>query len=108
MPYLYCEQHGREHEAGIAARKDDYLRLDETVLVVRETLISDPWVCDSCNEILNKGMTAILVCAFPSHCRDQLRDYDFGYERQFFAITSGCSVIAYGAEWPDDSIRMMR
>jgi hypothetical protein len=105
LSYLYCEQHGREHEAGIAARKNDYLREDETMLVVRGTLISDPWHCDSCNVQLKKGMTAILVSAFPGHCSDQLHCYDFGYERQYFAMTSGDTATAYGAEWPDDSIR---
>lgn len=105
MPYLYCEKHGREHEAGIIGRQDDYRQADETVLVVSGTLVSGPWQCDSCNSQLRPGSTAVLISAFPSHCRDELCGYDFAYERQYFAMGERDHAAAYGAAWPDDSIR---
>ena len=46
MPYLFCETHGREHEAGAAGREEAYRKEGETVLTMRGTLISGPWQCD--------------------------------------------------------------
>ena len=108
MPYLYCEKHGREREAGIIEQQDEYREAAENMLVAGGTLVSGPWLCDSCNAQLRKGDTAVLVSAFPSHCRDDLYGYDFGYERQYFAMKASDTATAYGAEWPDDSIRRRR
>jgi hypothetical protein len=108
MPYLYCEKHGREHEAGIIEQQDVYRQADETVLVISGTLIYGAFHCDQCNATLLDDDTATLVAAFPSHCRDDLHDYDFGYERQYFAMKESDTATAYGAEWPDDSIRNRR
>jgi hypothetical protein len=108
MPYLYCEKHGRAHEAHIIEQQDKYRQADETVLVTAGTLVSGPWQCDKCNASLRPANTAVLVSAFPSHCREDLCGYDFGYERQYFAMTKGDTATVYGAEWPDDSIRTRR
>lgn len=108
MPYLYCETHGREREAGIIERQEAYRQADENVLVVSGKLTTGPWQCDSCNGQLRKGSTAMLVSAFPSHFRDDLYNYDFGYERQYFAMNGSDTATAYGAEWPDDSITQRR
>jgi hypothetical protein len=108
MPYLYCQKHGREREAGIIERQDDYREADETVLVASGTLVSGPWLCDRCNAQLRPGHTAVLVSAFPSLWRSDLYDYDFGYERQYFAMNESDTATAYGVEWPDDSIRKRR
>jgi hypothetical protein len=108
MPYLYCEKHGRERETGIIDRQDDYRLADENVLVTCGPLVSGPWLCDSCNTKLKPGVTAVLVSAFPSHFRDDLYNYDFGYERQYFAMQGSDTATAYGAEWPDGSIRKRR
>lgn len=108
MPYLYCEKHGCEREARIIEQQHMYRQADETVLVAIGTLVSGPWHCDSCNARLRPGNTAMLVSAFPSHCRDDLYDYDFGYERQYFAMTESGKATAYGAPWPDGSIRNRR
>jgi hypothetical protein len=108
MPYLYCEKRGREREAGIIERQADYRQADEIVLVVSGTLVSGPWLCDSCNVQLREGHRAWLVSAFPSHCRDELYEYDFGYERQYFAMKPTEAATAYGVPWPDDSIRSRR
>jgi hypothetical protein len=108
MPNLYCETHGREREADIVERQAVYRQADETVLVASGTLVSGPWLCESCNAQLRAGTTAILVSVFPSHCRDDLYDYDFGYERQYFAMSGSDTAAAYGARWPDNSIRNRR
>jgi hypothetical protein len=108
MPRLYCEQHGREREARIIEQQENYRQVDETVLVASGTLVSGPWLCDSCNADLSKGDIAVLVSAFPNHCRDELYNYDFGYERGYFAMGKSDTATVYGAEWPDDSIRHRR
>ncbi len=108
MPYLYCQQHGQQQEASTIARQDELRMEDESVLIVSGTLISGSWLCDSCNAQLGKGDRATLVSAFPSHCRDDLYHYDFGYERQYFAMTGSDTATAYGADWPDDSFRKRR
>lgn len=108
MPRLYCKKHGQEHETQCIEHQEEYRQLDEIVLIAKGTLISGPWLCDHCNAKLNRGQVAALVSAFPSHCRDDLYEYDFGYERQYFAMEPGDTATAYGAEWPDDSIRRRR
>ncbi len=108
MPQLYCEQHGQEREADTIEHQDELRQEGETVLVISGTLATGPWLCDRCNAPLGKGDRATLVSAFPSHCRDDLHGYDFGYERQYFAMTANDQATAYGADWPDDSIRKRR
>lgn len=108
MPYLYCRKHGQEREAGIVNQQEEYRHADEIVLVVSGKLISGSWACDSCNDEIRKGGRATLVSSFPSHCRDGLYSYDFAYERQYFRMTLADTATAYGAEWPDNSIRNRR
>jgi hypothetical protein len=108
MPYLFCRKHGLEHEASCRENQDNYRQLGETVLVVSGTLISGPWRCDRCNATLRKGRTAYLATAYPRHNARDLADYDFGYERRYFAMTARDTATAYGAQWPDDSIRNRR
>jgi hypothetical protein len=105
MPRLYCKNHGREREAGVVEQRDVYRRAGETLLVVTGTLISGPWYCDRCNLRLQPGNLAVLVSAFPSHYCDELCNYDFGYERQYFAMIGGDKAAAYGAGSPDGAIR---
>jgi hypothetical protein len=108
MPDLYCEKHGWEREAGIIERQEEYRQQGECVLVVSGTLISGPWLCDKCNARLKEGNRAMLVSAFAHLWRDGLYDYDFHYERRYLAMTADDRAAAYGAEWPDDSIRKRR
>jgi hypothetical protein len=108
MSYLYCDKHGREREAGIVEQQDAYRQAGEMVLVVSGTLATGPWQCDGCNATLGKGKRATLVSAFPSPCRHELYDYDFAYELGYFAMTRNDTATAYGAPWPDDSIRNRR
>ena len=105
MPYLFCPTHGKKHEAATLASQDELRALGECVLVVEGRLTSSGWLCDSCNATLDKGQKAWLHAAFPAHLRDNLADYDFSYERDYFALTPGDRVAAYGAPWPDDSLR---
>ena len=101
MPYLFCETHGREHEAGAAGREEAYRKEGETVLTMRGTLISGPWQCDrgTCGAPLRKGMRAYLASAFPAWIADQLEDYDFAYEQRYFAIKQAEGKL-YGAKCP--------
>ena len=105
MPYLYCEQHGQEHQAGTISRQEELRQEGESVLIVGGTLVSGPWRCDRCNARLAKGDRAVWVYAFPSHCRGTLYDYDFAYEREYFAMRKSDTAAVYGADWPDDSDR---
>jgi hypothetical protein len=108
MPYLYCEAHGRSREEEIAYCQEEYRQAVESLLVVSGRLISGPWRCDQCNAELRKGMAATLVSCFPGHWHDTLFDYDFGNERQYFAMSKADTARVYGAPWPDDSIRNRR
>jgi hypothetical protein len=108
MPRLYCEAHGREREAEIIADQDRYQQEGESVLVVSGKLISGPFVCDRCNKALAAGQPAYLISAMPGWVAEGLIDYDFGYEREYFAMAKTDTATAYGAGWPDDSIRRRR
>jgi hypothetical protein len=108
MSYLLCEKHGREREAEIIAQQEMYRQEGESLLAATGRLVSGPWQCDRCGAQLRKGGQAMLFSAFPGHFHDQLCDYDFGYERQYFAMIGNDTATAYGAEWPDDSIRNRR
>jgi hypothetical protein len=108
MPHLYCDRHGQERKAAIVMQQNEYQREGETVLVVHGRLISGPWLCDRCNDELRKGDPAYLISAFPAHCHEDLYEYDFGYERAYFAMKKSDQATAYGAPWPDDSLRNRR
>ena len=108
MPRLYCAKHGKENKADTARDQEEYRQGGETVLVVSGRLISGPWHCDRCNATLKKGDTAYLSSAFPQWITEGLTDYDFAYERDYFAMAETDAATVYGAEWPDDSIRNRR
>jgi hypothetical protein len=108
MPRLYCETHGREEEAEIIAHQDEYRQEGESVLVVSGKLISGVFVCDRCNREMAAGQTAWLISALPGWVAEGLTDYDFGYERGYFAMAKTDTASVYGIDWPDDSIRHRR
>jgi hypothetical protein len=99
MPYLFCAEHGKEHEASCKDEQENYRLLGETVLVVSGTLISGPWRCDRCNAPLKRSQKAWLVTAFPRHFAEDLERYDYAYERQYFRIDKAEARV-YGAEPP--------
>jgi hypothetical protein len=108
MPHLYCETHGRDREAQIIRNQDKYRQEGESMLVVRGRLTCGPFLCDRCNRELAAGQTAWLISALPGWVAEGLTDYDFGYEREYFAMAKTDMATAYGAGWPDDSIRRRR
>jgi hypothetical protein len=55
MPYLFCEEHGPEHEI-TAQEEQDYLRfLGETIVIVSGPLKSPSWRCTRCHARLRRG-----------------------------------------------------
>jgi len=108
MPFLFCETHGRMHEAEHRSNQETLQQEGESVLIVSGKLISEPRCCDSCNVELMPGDTAYLLSALPGHVTEGLTDYDFGYERAYFAMGEQDIATVYGAPWPDDSISNRR
>lgn len=86
MPRLYCEEHGREHEAIAIGEQEHYRQLGEAVLIVKGRLISGPWLCDRCNAMLSKSTPAWLVSSFGRHFVEELDCYDYSYERRYFTM----------------------
>jgi hypothetical protein len=108
MARLLCETHGQEEEAETIRDQDKHRAANECILVVRGKLISGPWHCDRCNRELRAGATAYLRTGLPQWVADGLIDYDFGYEREYFAMGKADTANVYGADWADDSIRRRR
>ena len=65
MPYVFCEEHGREYEAICQEEQETYRRLGEMLLIVSGPLKSPSWRCEHCNVRLRRGQRAWLVTAFP-------------------------------------------
>jgi hypothetical protein len=99
MPYLFCEEHGREYEARVVERQEDYRREGESILVVRGRLRSGPWLCDKCNASVSRGSRATLAIVYPRHITEGVHEYDFGYERRYFDMEKA-DVAVYGAATP--------
>ncbi len=105
MPYLYCEKHGEEYEAAARAKQDTYRQLGDIVLVVKGRLLSGPcYLCAHCYTELGKGQRACLIREF-SHMvnREALEQYDFTYERYYFAAPHA-EAASYGARWPGGDV----
>jgi hypothetical protein len=96
MPYLFCHTHGKQHEVSCRKSDEEYRMLGETVVMVSGRLISGPWQCDRCNARLATGNRASLMTAFPSHMAEELANYDYANERQYFRVESA-AVKVYGA-----------
>ena len=99
MPYLFCEEHGREQEAISQEEQDSYRWLGETVLIVSGPLKSPSWRCDRCNVRLRRGSRAWLVTAFPRHYAQELSGYDYASEREYFVLGHAEATV-YGATPP--------
>jgi hypothetical protein len=95
MPRLYCEQHGREHEASTILQQEHYRQEGEAVLIVKGWLSSGPWLCDKCNATLPRGGMAYLLVFFSKAFTFELESYDFSYERRYFGRRFDAT--AYGA-----------
>lgn len=104
MPRLYCEKHGKERERDVIAKWKLYRDEGESVLVVGGKLISGPWLCDRCNAPLPRRRKAILMASFTRYITESIYDYDFAYERRYFAMTGQESMAVYGAPWPGGDV----
>ena len=107
MATLFCEPHGREHEARVIGQQAIYRQEGETILIVKGKLISGGWLCDRCNAPLEKGNPACLLVVFPRWITEQIPGYDFIREREYFAVEKA-EVAVYGAEWPGGSPPALR
>jgi hypothetical protein len=99
MPYLFCAEHGEEYQARVGGQEELYRREGETIIVLSGRLRSGPWLCDKCNALLGRGSRATLAIAYPRHMTETIHEYDFAYERRYFAVEKA-EVSVYGAEWP--------
>jgi hypothetical protein len=86
MPYLFCQEHGREQEAKCEEEQESFLWLGETVLIVSGPLKSPSWRCASCNVRLRRGQRAWMVTAFARPSPEDLGRYDYATEREYFNI----------------------
>lgn len=99
MARLYCEEHGKEHEAHVIGQAAISCQEGESVLIVKGTLISGGWLCDRCNAPLGKGDQAYLLSVFPRWVTEQMPGYAFINERQYFSVEKA-EIAVYGAAWP--------
>lgn len=99
MARLYCERHGREHEAKTITQKQSYRQESESVLMTSGVLNSGPWLCDRCSATLDRGDTAYLFHPFTAYECEHMERYDFGYERRYFAAKS-MEATVHGRRWP--------
>lgn len=100
MPRLYCEPHGREHEARVIGNQAIYRQEGESVLIASGTLKLGPWHCDQCNALLRRGDIGYLLSAYPRWIAETMHDYDFAQEREYFTRKGRLSIGLYGAGWP--------
>ena len=107
MARRYCERRGREHEARVGGRASIYCHEGETILIVKGKLLSGGWLCDRCNASLGKGSQACLLIVFPRWVTEQMPDYDFRHERQYFAVEKA-EIAVYGAAWPGGTLPALR
>ena len=99
MPYLFCEEHGRQHEALCDAEQESYRLLGEAVLIVTGPIKGASFHCDRCNVRLRNGQPAWLMTPFPRHVAESLAAYDYRYERNYFPLDR-VTFSWYGAEPP--------
>jgi hypothetical protein len=86
MPYLFCDGHGREHEATCEEEQESYRWLDETVLIVSGPLKSPSWRCHQCHVRMRRGARAVLVTAFAGAHVQELAGYAYAAAEEYFLI----------------------
>jgi hypothetical protein len=99
MPYLFCEQHGPEHQARCDEEQESYGWLGETVLIVTGPIKSPSWRCSQCHARMRRGRPAWLVTAFPRPPAEDLDGYVYAIAQEYFMIEH-VQVTVYGAEPP--------
>ncbi len=100
MAWLFCAEHGRENEERVIRRQEEIRQDGESVLIVKGTLIRGTWRCDSCNALLDEGDRASLYAPYPRSITENIYEYDFSYERDYFALEGEDEITFYGAAWP--------
>ena len=86
MPRLFCQEHGREHEARCIEEQENFRRFGEAVLIVSGPLKSPSHRCRSCNMRLRRGQRGYLVTAFPRFSAEDLGGYDYATEREYLIL----------------------
>ncbi len=99
MPYLFCEEHGREQEARCEQEQESYRWLGETVLIVSGPMKSPSWQCALCHTRLRRGQRAWLVTAFPRPPVEGMDAYEYAAEREYLVLEHAEARL-YGAEPP--------
>jgi hypothetical protein len=99
MPYLFCEEHGRDREALFAQEQENYRRFGETMLVVTGPLKTASCCCHSCNARLRRGQRGYLVTAFPRPLAEGMDAYEYAAEREYLVLEHAEARL-YGAEPP--------
>lgn len=74
MPHLFCQEHGREHEARSLEEQVNYGRFGEAVLIVTGPLKSPSHRCRGCHVRLRRGQRGYLVTAPAIPPRTPARD----------------------------------
>jgi hypothetical protein len=96
MPHLFCQEHGREHEARCIEEQENYRQFGEAVLIVTGPVRSPSQRCRSCNMRLRRGQPAYLVTAFPRPMPEDLGGYDYAAKRDYL-ILEHAEARLYGA-----------
>lgn len=99
MPHLFCQEHGREHEARCIEEQENYRRFGEAVLIVTGPVSSPSHRCRSCNMRLRRGQRGYVVTAFPRLTPEDLGGYDYAAEREYLILEKAEAKV-YGADWP--------
>ena len=96
MPHLFCQEHGRDHEARCIEEQENYRRFGEAVLIVTGPVRSPSQRCRSCNMRLRRGQRAYLVTAFPRLTPEDLAGYDYAREDEYLILEQAEATL-YGA-----------
>jgi hypothetical protein len=99
MPHLFCDEHGREHEARCIEEQENYRRFGEAVLIVSGPLKSPSHRCHTCHIRLRRGQRGYLVTAIPRYLPEELARYDDAAERDYLVLEHAEARL-YGADLP--------
>lgn len=99
MPYLFCQEHGRAHEARCMEDEENHRRFGEVMLIVTGPLKSPSHRCLACKLRLRRGQRAYLLTAFPRPTPEDLGRYDFAAEGEY-VVLEHAEARLYGADWP--------
>jgi hypothetical protein len=93
---LFCEEHGREHEARCREEQENYRRFGEAVLIVAGPVKSPSHRCRACNLRLRRGQRGYVATAIPRYSAEAMARYDYAAEREYLVLEHA-EVRLYGA-----------